>query len=280
MMRDGKVRVAINSDFDKDSDLETRLRLCAEQGFTGVHWCEDIQAQDTYDDGRVECIGRLMEKYRLSLRDMHSPFVTSTLIRSQDPDLRRQGIAILRNRVEATQKLGGDSLVVEPMGGGSRALPNVFDALDRVADLCACTGVKLAVEAATEEEAHPYFERYPPEIIGFCFDSGHCNIKSPPAQNLLATYGERLCVTHLHDNYGEEDDHRLPFDGTIHWGRLAHVLANIRFSKPLTLEVGRHSYLSGRYFERERRQALDEFIAETYKRIVKIVNLVERSGDR
>lgn len=49
---------------------------------------------------------------------------------------------------------------------------------------------------------------------GFCYDSGHHNCRTPN-EDLLSQYGSRLMALHLHDNDGIDDQHRLPFDGTI-----------------------------------------------------------------
>ena len=103
--------------------------------------------------------------------------------------------------------------------------------------------------------------------MGFCFDSGHCNLESPPTFHLLERYADRLCVTHLHDNYGKADDHRLPFDGAIPWAQLAQTLSRIGYTKPLNIEVGMHTYTAGTYSAAEKAISPEALIREGCRRL-------------
>lgn len=62
---------------------------------------------------------------------------------------------------------------------------------------------------------------------GFCYDSGHhyCYTPNDP---LLELFGDRLLYTHLHDNFGGEQDlHLLPGDGEIDWAALLPQLRGL-----------------------------------------------------
>jgi sugar phosphate isomerase/epimerase len=48
---------------------------------------------------------------------------------------------------------------------------------------------------------------------------------------------ERLAVLHLHDNNGEEDQHRLVFDGAVDWALAAKLIAAAPYTKPMSYEV-------------------------------------------
>ena len=56
---------------------------------------------------------------------------------------------------------------------------------------------------------------------------------------MLELYGNRLMTLHLHDNNGEEDQHALPFTGTINWNNLKTKLDNIGYKGTISLEVRR-----------------------------------------
>ena len=81
--------------------------------------------------------------------------------------------------------------------------------------------------------------------FGLCFDAGHFNaqISKEPEMDLLARFGHRLMALHLHDNDGpvlrapEDDQHRLPFDGTTDWSDIMHRIAKTGYRGPVTLEV-------------------------------------------
>lgn len=72
--------------------------------------------------------------------------------------------------------------------------------------------------------------------LGFCFDSGHENFNHPQA-DCLSRYGDKLFAVHLDDNWGDDDTHLLPYDGTIDWTVLKEKLKNCRSIPYLTLEV-------------------------------------------
>jgi len=72
--------------------------------------------------------------------------------------------------------------------------------------------------------------------IGFCYDSGHHNCHTPQI-NLLEKYGSRLMALHLHDNDGSDDQHLLPFDGTIDWLATMRDIAKTGYNDTIALEV-------------------------------------------
>ncbi|MCL1888300.1 MAG: sugar phosphate isomerase/epimerase, partial [Kiritimatiellaeota bacterium] len=79
--------------------------------------------------------------------------------------------------------------------------------------------------------------------LGFCFDNGHHNARDPQTADLFARFGHRLMALHLHDNEGyltgagEEDQHRLPFDGTTDWPARMRAIAATGYNGPTSLEV-------------------------------------------
>ena len=61
--------------------------------------------------------------------------------------------------------------------------------------------------------------------IGVCWDFGHANISIHSQSEALAYVGKRLKLLHVNDNTGIEDDHILPFTGTVDWRDAMHGLA-------------------------------------------------------
>jgi len=76
---------------------------------------------------------------------------------------------------------------------------------------------------------------------GFCYDSGHHHCMTPN-DDLLSKYGSRLMALHLHDNDGRDDQHRLPFDGTIDWAVTMDKIAQTGFAGAVALEAGNMGY--------------------------------------
>ena len=61
-----------------------------------------------------------------------------------------------------------------------------------------------------------YNKKYNKEVLGICFDFGHANVGNLDIYKEIVKIGNKLIVTHIHDNYGT-DSHNQPFDGTINW---------------------------------------------------------------
>ena len=55
------------------------------------------------------------------------------------------------------------------------------------------------------------------ENVGICWDFGHANLVYKDQTSCLRYMGQRLKVTHVHDNRGEFDEHRLPYLGNVNW---------------------------------------------------------------
>lgn len=81
-----------------------------------------------------------------------------------------------------------------------------------------------------------YNKKYDKEVLGVCFDFGHANIGNLDMYNEIVKIGNKLIVTHIHDNYGT-DSHNQPFDGTVNWDDVRKALTDINYNGELTSEV-------------------------------------------
>jgi sugar phosphate isomerase/epimerase len=79
--------------------------------------------------------------------------------------------------------------------------------------------VKIAIENTNEKTPDiqcALVEAINSPNIGYCFDIGHWNILSElPIENWLNRFKEKLFASHIHDNYGKEDDHLALGAGNI-----------------------------------------------------------------
>ena len=81
-----------------------------------------------------------------------------------------------------------------------------------------------------------YNSKYKEEVLGICFDFGHANVGKLDMYNEILKIGNKLKITHIHDNYGT-DSHNQPFDGTVNWDSVRKALTDINFNGELTSEV-------------------------------------------
>ena len=84
--------------------------------------------------------------------------------------------------------------------------------------------------------------------LGLCYDTGHGNLCEKGMnfpgrscvpkiwndlgipveweENMIEKFAPRMVNCHLHDNYGVDDEHNLPGDGTVDWTRMLRALRN------------------------------------------------------
>ena len=70
-----------------------------------------------------------------------------------------------------------------------------------------------------------------------CLDTGHMNINSVNPATAVRKLGSRLKLLHVHDNYGVNDEHSAPTQGTIDWHDFAAALAEIGYDGCFNMEV-------------------------------------------
>lgn len=113
--------------------------------------------------------------------------------------------------------------------------------------------------------------------VGFCYDCGHEHCYTETVR-YLDFYGDRMLVTHIHDNFGRDhadpysdrDAHLMPFDGTLDYADVMARLNKTGYTGSLTLELFRE----GKYAETGDR----EYLAIAFERLNRIISLGRRKG--
>lgn len=84
------------------------------------------------------------------------------------------------------------------------------------------------------------FETLSSDDICFCFDTGHFNVFSCEPLNVwMKALGKYLGHLHLHDNFGQRDEHLAVGDGTFPFPELFRFLKKIKAKPTMTLEAHR-----------------------------------------
>lgn len=253
--------------------MEKKLRLFAEYGFEYIHWCDDWNNDVIYTQRDIQRYSQLIRSAGLKCLDIHGAATTIIRIDTGEENLLNQYVRLLENRIKFCNVVGGDAVVIHPPSSEyrrdllSQRLKRSLYVFERVRPLCEDLGIVLAIENCypTDEEVLKfYFERYPPEFIGFCFDSGHAHVNKNFDQ--LLKFVERLKVLHLHDNKGERDDHQPPFWGTIDWKRVIRWIKDNRYKKPINFEITHNpQYFSGN---------MHEYLKYSVDAIKRLINLI------
>ena len=152
--------------------------------------------------------------------------------------------------IDACAQFEIPTLVIHSWQGLEYVFPKApldFTFFDKLIAYAGSSGINVAFENLEGEEyLAALMERYRNEkAVGFCWDSGHDHCY-PHKTDFLASYGDRLIMTHLNDNFGlrsrdgtpsgDDDLHFLPYDGTIDWDSALSKLKSARKQDTLNFE--------------------------------------------
>ena len=78
------------------------------------------------------------------------------------------------------------------------------------------------------------------ENARFCWDTGHEGCFTS-GWEYMPLFGDKLATVHIHDNFGvkDSDDHLLPYDGTLDFGKVTKYIAKANYDGCIMLEVFR-----------------------------------------
>lgn len=75
--------------------------------------------------------------------------------------------------------------------------------------------------------------------VGICWDFGHANLVYADQVSCLNYLGNRIRVTHVHDNSGKNDEHRAPYLGNVNWEKIMPALIDCGYEGNFSFEVKR-----------------------------------------
>ena len=81
---------------------------------------------------------------------------------------------------------------------------------------------------------------YAPNHVGTCWDFEHADIMGQDQRKSLTLLGKTLKCTHCSDQTGINNDHIIPFSGSIDWKEAVHILRDIGYEGDFTYEMHRY----------------------------------------
>ena len=211
-------------------------------GFRAMHWCQDWTGEPVfYGEGFAEQVRQLADHNGLRVADIHG-FSDSSSVGVEFTD--ELFLALNINRAQFAHHIGADCVVLHLPPRRTEDQPRAVE--QSIAALKALRGnfESLGVRAAVENlhrDVHDsaFFDQVLGEFdsgyLGLCYDSGHAILHGQ--QGLLTRHGGRLIATHLHDNDGAGDQHRVPGEGKADWGAIVAALKACGYARTVNLEV-------------------------------------------
>ena len=107
-------------------------------------------------------------------------------------------------------------------------------------------GAKYLGERTSEFFAYPdemlkQYDSLDTKYKTICLDSGHTHEAGtfwvPAVEDMIRALGNKITLTHLHDNMGVRDDHLLPTMGNIKWERVFDAFDEIGYNGVYNFEL-------------------------------------------
>lgn len=257
------------------------LARIAAAGFSLVELFATRTHVDYHDPKAIAAVGEWLTASGLTAASMHAPITVGLTngvwgraysLGSTNGLARTEAVDETCRSIEAARQLGCASIVlhlgiprgqpIAPSDNDGRALSR---SLQPIAEACTASGVRLALEVIPNDLATPaaLLDWLDGELdlgnAGVCLDFGHAHLVGGAAEAAEALAGH-IITTHVHDNRGTNDDHLLPFAGTIDWPATVTAMAKIGYAGPWIFELPDHGdadrVLSGAARARQRIQAI------------------------
>ena len=213
---------------------------------------------DYHNESAVADLQQELASARLVLDSVHAPvsegitagrWGASLNLASPDNTTRQHAVDETMRALHIARRLPFSVLVVHP--GVARAQQqtpgdNNRDAARRSIETIAKTAEPLGVTVAVE--LIPNALSNPESLVHFiedvletgaasiCLDLGHAHLGGDVV-DAIETVSEHIAAVHAHDNRGREDEHLVPFEGTIDWPAALTTLQKVGYEDPIVLEI-------------------------------------------
>jgi sugar phosphate isomerase/epimerase len=215
-----------------------------------------MATQDSNWKERLKGLRKLCEKEDITLWQMHAPLELD--VADQDPKKREADLQTVVRWIEYSYGLGIPHLVIHP-GGRQKAnteeekkqiLMLNLDAFSQLGEVAGRFNVKLCIENMQEREGqdpwrlgariwdiNELINAVGSDALGICFDSSHANVTKLDFSKAIHECGSRLLATHISDNDGSGDQHKMPFYGNINWETVISAMKEVGYSYLFNLEI-------------------------------------------
>ena len=257
--------------------MEDVLRMLKEIGFDAVSpvWRGHLELQKTVEAAR---------NLGLEIQSLHAPNVGMAYLWEGTPEEAEKAKREILEVAEACRCFRIPVMVMHvwfDFGYHFRTTKQGLECFTEIVETAEQYGIQIAFENAEGEEYLCALMEYFKDKanVGFCWDSGH-EMCYNHSRDWLKEFGDRLCMTHLHDNLGisrfdgqpacEDDLHLLPYDGVADWEDNIARLRKAKKQEYLNFELSFESKPNRHENDVYKRMDLRLYFTEAYKRACRI----------
>lgn len=220
------------------------IPLLHEQGFTAISpaWMSESD---------LSSLATCARQHNMVIQSLHGPHAGMPLLWELENELSASAFQNILRSIDVCARFDIPILVLHCWQGFDYSFQEKglnFYFFDEIVQHADQRGVSIAFENLEGEEyLDAVMNRYCHQLnVGYCWDSGHEHCY-PHKIDFLETFGNRLMMTHIHDNFGLRDQngeaskfddlHLLPYDGTIDWNNVLFKLQTVPKQAILNFEI-------------------------------------------
>lgn len=239
-----------------DEDFDWAVGLTKKVGYEYISLSfgsSKIFHEDNWEE-RIEEIKEKMDEHNLKCIQTHLPYYDLRISSEITDDKMEEAI---KRCIKATAMLGAKWTAMHVRS----SYDHNFSVSKAYEDNCRCiedylkiaqeVGAGIALEnlpifpacpcwrfySSHYEDICAIVDKYAGDNMGICWDFGHAHLTHLDQKQALLYIGNRLKITHIHDNFERDDEHLLPTMGLADWKSFMPALTEINYNGPLTLEV-------------------------------------------
>ena len=252
------MRFGISTHLFHESRLaREHLAQIAGYGFEAIELFATRSHFDYHDAGAIAQLKGWLQETGLLLHGVHAPIADSltngrwgTWFSTAEGDASKRQAAVREASLalQIARQIPFDVLVVHLGTPAKQAAPGdnqpsaAVRSAEEIAGVAGPLGVRVALEVIPNGLSSPSalvtcLERdLDLRHVGICLDFGHAHLLGDVA-DAVETTGEHLITTHVHDNRRREDDHLVPYQGTIGWEGALMAMQKIGYDGTWLMEL-------------------------------------------
>ncbi len=218
-----------------------------------VDWNKEDHVFDTDEYVQFfENVKKSADKYQIKINQTHGFFPT-------EMREREWMIETYKKQIRATNILGAKYIVIHPLITHyeyeyreqvfkdnidflTAILPtlkeyNVIACLENLWEYDKTTHYIVRTNISTPNDLIELLERLNDDQFGVCLDFGHMQNVGVNVASAIRELGNRIKVTHIHDNDIFTDSHDLPTFGKANWTEIMKALNDIEYQGVFSMEI-------------------------------------------
>jgi len=216
------------------------IPIMAKAGYRHIdlNFCEMMNPSSNIDREYMKAIVGYKDEFGISYNQSHVPYPRNYLASSESE--RENMDALIFKAFEHSAEAGVDTVVIHPIIGSIEENIEYFERMLKNFP----AGMRMSIEnmdtpeeISTASEILAIIDGLGRDDVGACLDTGHAHKRGLSLPEEIRAYGKKLFSTHIADNHGKEDEHLMPFFGTIDWEGAMAALAEIGYPGFLTYEI-------------------------------------------